>query len=75
MSKGQILAPYYLSSGVNRNLYLKAWSVNNAYSSVLSHDISGQGRSSVSVTHDHAIIIPGVNEELEPQSLKSSQWQ
>lgn len=49
--------------------------MNNAYSSVLSHDISGQGRSSVSVTHDHAIIIPGVNEELEPQSLKSSQWQ
>lgn len=46
-----------------------------AHISVLSHDISGQERSSVSVTPDHAIIIPSVNEELEPQSLKLSQRQ
>lgn len=40
---------------------------------VLSHDGSGQGRSSVSWTHDHALIIPGISEELEPLSLQRSQ--
>lgn len=37
-----------------------------------SHDGSGQGRGSDSLTHDHARIIPGISEELEPQSLKRS---